>query len=733
MQSRAREVLLPAGLVLLGIAFFFLVMVPPTLHDTGPESILKSYDFHSYFLPRFILGAEELRLGQWPLWNPFEYAGLPLLATAQPAALYPPKVLFFSLLRPQSAYWAFLIFHYLVSAFGFIWFTREQRLSPAAIVVGSLSWVFSEGTLASNYHLNRVANFCWIPYCFLFAYRLLEAPRLKDFALLALVVGLQLTAGYPEWALDTALMIGVMLILRPLTARPIRVQWYRSALVIGAVALGAIVASVQTLPLAEIALEAKRSSMADLAKSSIGNWYRLDRLFWPPALMVLMVLSLSRRSGWVASGVTLFCLFIVAGGWSVLRKIPGLSFIRFPFGWALVSQFPFAWAAATGAEIVLLSRAGTNRNTRSVLLLTILGGALSAAYCVWRALEIPNSIGVPEVVATHTSAALGILGSVLLVALAVRLLGDRPGAKLLVAAAVALTASLLVSYPFGYPNAAVRRPSKHGQIARLLGDPGRLQGRAFSAYDVLYGYNLTDRMPSIFGIEDSFLPWRYREIVMKVGFHAVGALDWNALVTARGLLDALNLQYVASEVRESQFLVPKGFRPIRLMGSEVLWENPTRMGTAWVNYAVRVMGEDAVRDYVLGPRFDPHAEVVLEREPSAKYPEVSAERATPIHDERRTSASELEIGVELPRAGVLVVSESAYPGWRAEVDGRPAEWVRADYVLRGLELGPGRHRVRFFYRPLAFRLGLGLSGIGILTVVVLFVLGVKRQNRQIVS
>ncbi len=79
---------------------------------------------------------------------------------------------------------------------------------------------------------------------------------------------------------------------------------------------------------------------------------------------------------------------------------------------------------------------------------------------------------------------------------------------------------------------------------------------------------------------------------------------------------------------------------------------------------------------------------------------------------RRPSPTELSIDVELQRPGVLVVSETAYPGWVATVDGKRQRWFRANYVLRGLELDAGRHQVRFVYRSRALRTGSWLSAAG---------------------
>lgn len=62
--------------------------------------------------------------------------------------------------------------------------------------------------------------------------------------------------------------------------------------------------------------------------------------------------------------------------------------------------------------------------------------------------------------------------------------------------------------------------------------------------------------------------------------------------------------------------------------------------------------------------------------------------------------------------GFLVCSDLFYPGWKSFIDGKPAELVRTDYVLRGVAVEAGKHAVEFRYEPLYLYVGIGISVLG---------------------
>nr|WP_276603131.1 YfhO family protein [Nannocystis pusilla] len=76
----------------------------------------------------------------------------------------------------------------------------------------------------------------------------------------------------------------------------------------------------------------------------------------------------------------------------------------------------------------------------------------------------------------------------------------------------------------------------------------------------------------------------------------------------------------------------------------------------------------------------------------------------------------LALTVDAPAAGVLVVNEAWGPGWTARVDGAPATVLRANYLFRGLLVGPGRHTVELEYGPPRLRAALAVYAVTALLV-----------------
>jgi hypothetical protein len=72
----------------------------------------------------------------------------------------------------------------------------------------------------------------------------------------------------------------------------------------------------------------------------------------------------------------------------------------------------------------------------------------------------------------------------------------------------------------------------------------------------------------------------------------------------------------------------------------------------------------------------------------------------------------VSIDAEVPVAGLIVLADRYYPGWRAMVDGHETAIIRANAMTRAVLVGSGRHHVEFFFDPESLYLGLKLCGAG---------------------
>jgi uncharacterized membrane protein YfhO len=83
------------------------------------------------------------------------------------------------------------------------------------------------------------------------------------------------------------------------------------------------------------------------------------------------------------------------------------------------------------------------------------------------------------------------------------------------------------------------------------------------------------------------------------------------------------------------------------------------------------------------------------------------------------SASTLSARIVAPRDGFAVVVDPWYPGWEAEVDGRPTPILRANYAFQAVAVGPGTHSIAFSYRNRGLRWGLYGALVGALALLAL--------------
>ena len=144
-----------------------------------------------------------------------------------------------------------------------------------------------------------------------------------------------------------------------------------------------------------------------------------------------------------------------------------------------------------------------------------------------------------------------------------------------------------------------------------------------------------------------------------------------------------------------------------------IFENRACLPRAYVvPTAEWALSQEAALDQMGESTFDPRRTVILEGDPGTAVPLVgtwSADGSRARITERR--ANKVRITVDVESHGYLVLLDTYFPGWRAEVDGKTAPIYPANGLFRAVRVSAGRHEVVFSYLPTSFLLGLGLAAV----------------------
>lgn len=252
VTSRMRQCAAAAGLLLLLVAVYWKLVLP------GPRYVwFDHYDMCQLEVPRLIFIARSIHEGRFPLWDPHVWAGLPVIGAAQPGAVYPLNLLFELLpldggtIPLARLNWLFLAMHSL-GAWFFYLLCRDQGLSRPPSLAGAISFSCA-GYFGSVPWLDVGNGICWTPMILLFAMRLWRGRQaFQSAVLLGVTLGLCWLSGHHE----VPLIISYTVLFGSLTAAVRR--WRVLAWTALALALGAAISAVQTLPLYEFGRQAAR-------------------------------------------------------------------------------------------------------------------------------------------------------------------------------------------------------------------------------------------------------------------------------------------------------------------------------------------------------------------------------------------------------------------------------------------------------------------------------------------
>src|SRR5437588_10907732 len=162
-------------------------------------------DFGLFSYPVAYFQRESFWRGELPMWNPFNYCGVPFLAQWNTMALYPPALIY--LLLPLT--WSlpfFCVVHLFWGGLGMYWLARTWTWHQLAAALAGV--IFAFNGLALNFVMwpSHVATFSWVPWV-LWLGRDAWHEGDKRFLWATLAGAMQMLAGGPETIVFTWLIL----------------------------------------------------------------------------------------------------------------------------------------------------------------------------------------------------------------------------------------------------------------------------------------------------------------------------------------------------------------------------------------------------------------------------------------------------------------------------------------------------------------------------------------------
>lgn len=716
-------------------------------------------------------GAEAMRHGELPTVDPWRAGGQSYLGNLNAFPLYPTNLLFVV----GSTLWALnahLWLHWLLAPWGMFALARRWGLERLPAWSAGVLFAFSGYFVSQLNMANLVGGVALAPALAAAALAVGEpALRRRGVVALGLCWALELLAGDPVTA-----AIALLAALSAAAARHgRRAAW---GWIAGALALGTLVAAPQLVEFGRI-LGFSYRGFWGYAQNAVGGWDprlvaewllpfafgRPDRLqFWggrltggddplfftllPGLLAFALVAASGRRPGrgaWWGWGAVVTGLALATAGANPLLRwlftLPGAGLFRFPVKFWLLVALGASLLGGIGVRRLL---AGEGRKSAAA---AIAAGALAYA-AVWAVAGLaPAAVGrwmtgvagaalSAEQVAAESSrwAALGVLGLALALLLAggLALLRRRAEAGLAVLLALHAVSQVGLLQPalatdeaaeylrapaiadslppgatlvngttddlFAPPGeATVRLPASSAawlarqRHASLAPWAGQLHGRRFELDPSPEGLDqfMTDAVA--FGMRH-FGDRRRMQVLRALGVDLL-------------LLDReLEADVAAERVAEAS-----------IYGSTLtVWRVPDPLPSAALLGEVAVAPHmNAALEVVFDPGFDPRRRAVLAGEAGAR--EGPGGAATVV----RERADELEVEVDSPQGGLLVLRRAFLPVYRGVIDGVPAPLRVANLTRLAVEVPAGRHRVRVVVDRRPFHAALAVAGLALVGLLAL--------------
>ncbi|MGD8627632.1 MAG: hypothetical protein PVH52_00990 [bacterium] len=746
------------------------------------------------YYPRRVELSRSIASGRVPLWTPDVFCGYPFFADPQSRVLYPVSLLLVPV-NPAKAMGYDVVIHFLIAMAGMYLFLRTAGGTVMGGLVGGLAFGLSSFFFLRTGHPTFVASASWIPWMF-YAYERSARSALLGGSLLIIFLALGYLAGMTQifmFAVAALLVYAIQDEVEGILVGDRRRALRKLGMIAVAGLISALVVAANLIPFIELlrnsgaegfSYELMKSEhlwepvflLRSFAPDFFGNpvdgtsWLGLVKGAVHPyntgfhvycgagaLVMALSALVFVRVSRQVRGFLLLLALSVGLATSAAFLKIAYVVFPPAAYSQvdrvSVIACFAIAGLAGSGISLAGRAEAGSGRRRYSAIVI-LLALAAFAGYVVFvfkagglfagllrearmMAGQAWFSKGGFKLSAwvrdgdaqwllyEKTQVGLGVLFSCVSAALVTVYLRWRTRGVALIAGSLlvlVLAADLMLAarrYYVTQPADSLTRTEGIDFVSRSLEPRGTWRAGSLVYLSPVFPANLPQvfGIPTFEGLNAVYPAAHARRVAWARGSgDALGPMG-----TATGRLgDLLSVRLFIGDRALADAGYATGFRPI-YEGDLNVYDNPGALPKG-VCIERDLFTEDPGRP-------GEAAEVKL-----TKYLDDLHLNICGRADILRYDPEEVVVSVDADSDCLFLFQDTYYPGWEALVDGVPAPILKTDLGIRALELERGTHRVEMKFSPRSLRLGMLLSGVGLLLTIVGLFLGAvyagKAQKRQ---
>lgn len=717
-----RDALALASITALVIGFFFRLFFPVPQLIVTPD-FGRSDSWHFSFPTKYLLG-QSLHRNELPLWTPSLGSGFPLFAEGQTGTLYLPNLLLFRLFDPVNAYNLSLVLAVAMLGWGMYVWLRMMNYDPFPAVATALTVSLSGMVMAQLPHIALIQGFSLLPW--VGAATLYLTRTTKAIILWALVASQQIFTGFPQASFITILFSAAYYgwLIRKSPTKLSRAGWFLLALV-ATVGLSA----VQLLPSWEFL---KQTTVAGGLEPDAASYFS-----YPIKHLITLIAPFALGNPKMGT----YPAFFRFNGSIFWENVGGIGLLP------IMLFFIFVITAIRKHTLFFLLTA--------LISLLLMLGKYSPLYLVYSFFPF-NLFRVP-------SRFIWMFVLLILILAAegwARLWQMKPyqtGIRLALVAAFVLNTIFLFGSWYSYH--AVKPAVKWltpPPLAATLSNRRVLTVGADMVHNKTFlssGWQTTD---AYFFLRNALAPdanvlWSIPQAQVYAGrflkrpsildaliSRELSVDDQAATVSALGkkLLDIASIQTLISALPLSQTGLEEATHVWSGSDTITAWNNPGSLPRAYLA-TIPVVATTKEEAYQVLSRDDfvPGKTVIVET--PLTIPQHSAQTATTDISVTQLTDTSLDVSIKGNRTdGVLVLTDTYYPGWLAILDDQRIPIFPVNIRQMGVRVPPGNHTVRFQYAPESFFLGAWISTLSVILLMALWafpaVFGAVRTVRKAV-